>query len=234
MRENPKSRTSAENEGGVRQRQERTSQARPKSTRMSGRKRREGWLIPLCVILPPVGAAYMWAMQRFSMRTRVLVSLLSAIILFGECYFMFSGTAGMPDATTFTPGAGSVYAPVSVTAEPTQIPDATELPYEYVEAATQTPGDNGSAVATVDPNAFVPNTSAPDTDSDPTISTPIDTSASSVGSQDTTVYTADGSLFYHISSSCGGKDYPNAISLQDALNAGLAACNKCNPPSSIG
>ena len=83
---------------------------------MSGRKRREGWLIPLCVILPPVGAAYMWAMQRFSMRTRVLVSLLSAIILFSECYFMFSGTAGMPDATTFTPGAGSVYAPVSVTA----------------------------------------------------------------------------------------------------------------------
>ena len=110
MRENPKSRTSAENEGGVRQRQERTSQARPKSTRMSGRKRREGWLIPLCVILPPVGAAYMWAMQRFSMRTRVLVSLLSAIILFSECYFMFSGTAGMPDATTFTPGAGSARA----------------------------------------------------------------------------------------------------------------------------
>ena len=73
----------------------------------------------------------------------------------------------MRDAATFTPGAGSVYAPVSVTATPTRIPDATELPYEYVEAATQTPGDNGSAVATVDPNAFVPNTSAPDADNAP-------------------------------------------------------------------
>ena len=232
MRENPKA---AGNSGGQRAGQQRpTQQARSRSARKSVRRQREGWLIPLCILVPPIGAAYMWAMQRYSMRTRLIVSVLAGIILFFESYLFFSDSAGMPDATTFMPGSGSVYAPASVTAEPTALPDATALPYEYVEAdATPAVTDDGST-QTVDSSEFVPNTAAPAeatfVPADTVTESESQDTSSQDTNQDTIVYTADGALFYHASSSCGGKEYSNAMTLRDAQSAGLAACNNCNPP----
>lgn len=234
MRENPKA---AGNSGGQRVGQQRSAQqARSQSARKSVHRQLEGWLIPLCILLPPIGAAYMWAMQRYSVRVRILISLLAAVILFFESYFLFSDSAGMPDVTMFTPGSGSVYAPASVTAEPTALPGATAVPYEYVEASTTPATAEDGSTQTVDSAEFIPNTAAPAEATFVPGDTVVDADTSSdMGNQDTNpdtiVYTADGTLFYHASSSCGGKEYSNAMTLRDAQSAGLAACNNCNPPS---
>lgn len=233
MRQNPNAtRPDARNTRSNPERGDRQSHV--KMPRMSGGRRREGWLLPLCLLLPPIGVAYMWAMQRFSKRSRVVISAISGLILFAECYFMFAGSAGMPDPTTFTPGAGSVYAPTSVTAEPTEIPAPTELPYDIVQAQPSAyVGEDGVAV-TADPNAFIPNP-------DPIVTAPpaIDGGeaaqpVSDVASADTIVFTSSGALFYHANPSCGGKDYSEQTTLAQAIERGLAPCNNCNPPSQVG
>lgn len=204
--------------------------------RMSGRKRREGWLLLVCALVPPLGVAYMWAMQRYAVRARVLVSVLAGLLLFAECYALFSDTAGQPGAMTFVPGAGSIYAPASVTAEPTEEPGATPLPYDVVQAPTADPGagvPGGEPQATVDPGAFVPN--APVTLDEPFQAYATD----AVGGAGTTggdpnaaqVYTSADSLFYHASSTCGDKQYDVGLTLDQAREQGLAPCNNCNPPA---
>lgn len=203
--------------------------------RMSGRRRGEGWLLLVCALVPPLGVAYMWAMQRLAVRTRVVVSVLAAMLLFVECYALFSDTAGQPDATTFAPGAGSIYEPASVTAEPTEEPGVTPLPYDIVQGPTSEPAAGtagGDAQATVDPGMFVPNEPVTVDDSFQAFAAPTDAPA---GPGDDTgavyVYTSGDSLFYHAAQSCGDRQYDAQITLQQAQEQGLAPCNNCNPPT---
>lgn len=232
MRENPRTNSSAngtarrinpERAAQIRRAQERQAQA-------DRQKRRNGWLILVCLAVPPLGLAYMWAMQRYSMRTRILISILAGAILFCECYAVFYNSARIPDPTVFTPGTGSVYAPASATYAPTAMPSATDTPYDVVVAPDATSGVD--VQVTTNPNEFVPSGSEVQVDASQDAFVP--SNANTTASGETQVYTTEGSVFYHASASCGDKNYDMAITLSQALDSGLAPCNRCNPPSQIG
>lgn len=207
MRENPRSAQSAKN-----------------NQRGRGRAQGRAWLIWLCILLPPIGLAFMWAGQHYNMRNRIIMSAVSCALLFVYSFAMFGDTAGKPQPLSFSPGAGSVYAPESTTPEPTQLPGATNLPYEVVIAPQNTNAYDPSA--TIDPGAFIPGDFTPSGGasgfSASTGFVPNGTSGM--------VYTAENSLFYHASSQCGDKSYPNAIAIEQARSSGLAPCNNCGAP----
>lgn len=230
MRENPRTTPNTNATGNARRAnpERAAQQAKLRQAQTGRQKQRRGWLILACLAVPPLGVAYMWAMQRYNMRSRIIISIISGALLFCECYMLFYNSARIPDPTVFTPGTGSVYAPVSATYEPTAIPSATDAPYDVVVA----PGTTASVdvQTTPDPNAFVPSSNEVQVDGSQDAFVPSNTTASG----DTQVYTAEGSLFYHAASTCGDKSYDTALTLSQALENGLAPCNRCNPPSQVG
>lgn len=229
MRENPRTTPNTNAPGQTRRAnpEREAQQARLRQARSKAQPQHRGWLILACLAVPPLGVAYMWAMQRCSMRSRIAISIVAGALLFCECYMVFYNSARIPDPTVFTPGAGSVYAPVSATYEPTAEPDATDVPYDVVIApgTTATP----DAQATSDSDAFVPSGDEVQVDGSQESFVPSNTTASG----DTQVYTSEGSVFYHAAASCGDKTYDTALTLAQALENGLSPCNRCNPPSQI-
>ncbi len=230
MRENP--RTAPNKKPGTEARRANPERIRATQPRraQTEQRRHPGWLVLACLLVPPLGMAYMWSMQRYSMRTRVALSVVASALLFCECYLMFYRSACIPEPTVFTPGTGSVYAPASATYEPTSVPGATDTPYDVVVAPDSTA--NTGTLVTPAPDEFVPSGEEVQVGGDADVFVPNDTAAPATG--DTQVYTSEGSLFYHASSTCGDKSYGTAITLPDALANGLAPCNRCNPPSQIG
>lgn len=234
MRENPRTygeRTSAPH----RVNPERNASSNRSANAKKEQKGKRNLLLLLCIILPPIGMAYIWSMQRYNMRSRIAISCLSALVLFAGSYMMFYDSAGAPEPTVFLPGTGSIYAPASATEAPATNPAPTDMPYDImVPPHENTDGTDDAAVADdmgeFDPNAFVPSGEQKSVEDGSNMG---DAGGSAAVGAGTAVYTSENSLFYHSSPTCGDKNYDISMTLEEALNSGLAPCNRCNPPASI-
>ena len=224
MRENPIKRDTRSANKPNRPRTKRPTGYREVSQVRSRRKKVSGGPITaaLCILLPPLGVALMWARGNFSRGTRIALSVLGAALLFIGAYSYFYSNKPDANLVTFSPSLDSVYAPVSVTAEPTAEPGPTQVPYELVVAPTATPDPNAQPTGVT--LVFVPiDPSATPQPTDAGVTIPDNIPEGQA------VFTAEGSLYYHASSNCQGHTYNVVLSLDEARGKGLAPCNNCHP-----
>lgn len=163
----------------------------------------------LSVVLPPVGIYFLWRNGVFKVRGRMLVTLASGIL----CAVMVAvALPGAESAGYLIPGKS---VPQAVTPAPeADWSDALSgiedlLMAEYMANATPAP--------TVDPQLAIREA---------------EEAAQREAVMDTVVYSVyNGAKYYHAAQKCGETQRNNReLTVREALNMGLGACPRCNPP----
>ena len=159
--------------------------------------------IVLTLVCPPLGILYMWRAGVFPLPGRVALTLLGGLEL--ALIIVWGMPRSQPQSVRPTP-----VSPARVTAvSNTEVVSALSNIDVLLGRATPEPA------ATVAPA--------------PVEETAVDSAEAIL---DTVVYSVyEGARFYHVSGECRGQVNRRQLTIRQAIEEGLTACGRCNPPS---
>ena len=176
-----------------------------------GMTRRAILALVLLVLLPPVGIAMMWYKGIFAVRGRVLLTVVGTIIM----TVMFGFLMPRNTVVEIQPSAvkASLRTPLPTDAALNALSNMDEL-LAGIENTTVVQSDYNEATGqTVAEDATVEATPEPE---DPMAAV---------------VYSVrSGAKYYHKASECNGQVNRRTLTVAQALNEGLKACGRCDPP----
>lgn len=166
----------------------------------------------LCLIVPPLGLAYMWRLGVFRNRGRVIISVIACI----EMMIMLS--AGMFGLVRRGSNMPTVEPVPGVAAAVTAHPDD-----ETINALS-----NIDDIIAMNMKNEANNDISPD-------ATPILTQQEMLAQQEeiynTIVYSVHrGAKYYHVSTVCGTQSNGRALTIREAIAENMGACPNCDPP----
>lgn len=161
--------------------------------------------LALCLLLPPIGLAYLWRLGVFRPRGRMLLTALATVEMAVFAALM------MPRATLES-------APLPVPGTPARVTPAPE-------------GEVRTALSNIDEILRAEQTPAPDTGDEPSLISRMNAEQDDA-ILDTIVYAVygDGARYYHSQPVCGNQSNRRALTLGEAIAERLGACPDCDPP----
>lgn len=177
-----------------------------------GMTRRAIIALILLVLLPPIGIAMLWYKGIFELRGRVLLTVIGAIIM----TLAFGWMMPSPTVVEVQPSAvkAQLRSPLPTDAALNALSNMEEL-LAGIENQTVVQSDYNEATGqTVAEDDAVEETPEPE---DPMAAV---------------VYSVrSGAKYYHKASECNGQVNRRTLTVAQALNEGLKACGRCDPPS---
>ena len=166
----------------------------------------------LCLLVPPLGLAYMWRLGVFRNRGRVIISVIACVemmIMLSAGMFGLVGRGG--DMPTVEPVPGVAAA---VTAHPDD---------ETINALS-----NIDDIIAMNMKNEANDEISPD-------ATPILTQQEMLAQQEeiynTIVYSVHrGAKYYHVSTVCGTQSNGRELTIREAIAENMGACPNCDPP----
>lgn len=165
----------------------------------------------LCLLCPPLGLIFLWRIGVFRIRGRMLLTVLATIEM--ALFVVLLTPKAELDSIAPVPGAPVRATPAPESQVLTALSNMDELLYQQqLEEIRAQGGDESDLLSTEEKQAQL--------------------NAKLEEIYATEVYSVNsGAIYYHAAQVCGNQSNRRALTVREAISAGLGACSDCNPPS---